>query len=173
MTEIKTRRKMDEITHSVRRSQAVLQYGVGAMIDFPSQVLMTATSELWENPDIIHDERLEKLLDVSEFITPSDCGIPFVRFPRWYFCPKCRKFKPIEEWQKEYKAKSARKNMPDNDPYMIGKPVCSEDRQELVPARIVTVCKHGHIDDFPWIKWVHCKKQIRRERSMFSSATFI
>ena len=75
---------MDEITHSVRRSQAVLQYGVGAMIDFPSQVLMTATSELWENPDIIHDERLEKLLGVSEFITPSDCGIPFVRFPRWY-----------------------------------------------------------------------------------------
>ena len=104
MTEIKIRRKMDEITHSVRRSQAVLQYGVGAMIDFPSQVLMTATSELWENPDIIHDERLEKLLGVSEFITPSDYGIPFVRFPRWYFCPKCRKFKPIEEWQKEYKA---------------------------------------------------------------------
>ena len=159
MTEIKTRRKMDEIPHSVRRSQAVLQYGVGAMIDFPSQVLMTATSVLWENPDIIHDERLEKLLGVSEFITPSDCGIPFVRFPRWYFCPKCRKFKPIEEWQKEYKAKSARKNMPDNDPYMIGKPVCSEDRQELVPARIVTVCKHGHIDDFPWIKWVHCKNR--------------
>lgn len=159
MTEIKTRIRMNDITHSVRRSQAVLQYGVGAMIDFPSQVLMTATSELWENPDIIHDERLEKLLGVSEFITPSDCGIPFVRFPRWYFCPKCRKFKPIEEWQKEYKAKSARKNTTDNDPYMIGKPVCSEDRQELVPARIVTVCKHGHIDDFPWVKWVHRKNR--------------
>ena len=159
MTEIKTRIRMNDITHSVRRSQAVLQYGVGAMIDFPSQVLMTATSELWENPDIIHDERLEKLLGVSEFITPSDYGIPFVRFPRWYFCPKCRKFKPIEEWQKEYKAKSARKNTTDNDPYMIGKPVCSEDRQELVPARIVTVCKHGHIDDFPWVKWVHRKNR--------------
>lgn len=173
MTEIKTRIRMNDITHSVRRSQAVLQYGVGAMIDFPSQVLMTATSGLWENPDIIHDERLEKLLGVSEFITPSDYGIPFVRFPRWYFCPKCRKFKPIEEWQKEYKAKSARKNTTDNDPYMIGKPVCSEDGQELVPARIVTVCKHGHIDDFPWVKWVTPQKQIRRERSMFSSATFI
>lgn len=159
MTEIKTRIRMNDITHSVRRSQAVLQYGVGAMIDFPSQVLMTATSELWENPDIIHDERLEKLLGVSEFITPSDYGIPFVRFPRWYFCPKCRKFKPIEEWQKEFKAKSARKNTTDNDPYMIGKPVCSEDRQELVPARIVTVCKHGHIDDFPWVKWVHRKNR--------------
>jgi len=28
-------------------------------------------------------------------------------------------------------------------------------RQDLVVARIVTVCKHGHINDFPWVKWVH------------------
>lgn len=28
---------LNRITHSVRASQAVLQYGVGAMIDFPNQ----------------------------------------------------------------------------------------------------------------------------------------
>ena len=88
MSKVKDVRPMDPITHSVRRSQAVLQYGVGAMIDFPSQVLMTALPEEWKQAEIIHDERLEKLLGVSHFISPSDNGIPFVRFPRWYFCPK-------------------------------------------------------------------------------------
>lgn len=24
-------------------------------------------------------------------------------------------------------------------------------------ARIITACQEGHIDDFPWVKWVHCQ----------------
>ena len=24
-------------------------------------------------------------------------------------------------------------------------------------ARIITVCEHGHINDFPWVKWTHAK----------------
>ena len=67
MSKIKDVKPMDQITHSVRRSQAVLQYGVGAMIDFPSQVLMTALPEEWKNPEVIHDERLQKLLGVQRF----------------------------------------------------------------------------------------------------------
>lgn len=39
---------LNKITHSVRASQAVLQYGVGAMVDFPEQTLMTAAPETWE-----------------------------------------------------------------------------------------------------------------------------
>lgn len=158
MAKIKDIKSMNSITHSVRRSQAVLQYGVGAMIDFPSQVLMTALPEEWKNAEIIHDERLEKLLGVKHFITPSETGIPFVRFPKWYFCPKCRRFQSIEDWQKEYSQKG-RTKVSDKDPYMIEKLQCSLDNQELVPARIVTVCSHGHIDDFPWVKWVHRKNR--------------
>lgn len=154
MTKIVEQRPMDKTSHSVRRSQVVLQYGVGAMIDFPSQVLMTAMPEAWSKPETIHDERLEKLLGVQKFITPSDDGVAFVRFPRWYFCPKCRRFQPIEEWQKEYAQKAKRKGSED-DTYMLKNPKCSRDGQELVPARIVTVCECGHIDDFPWVNWVH------------------
>ena len=39
---------VNNITHSVRVSQAVLQYGVGAMVDFPDQTLMTAAPEYWK-----------------------------------------------------------------------------------------------------------------------------
>ena len=41
--------QLNRITYSVRASQAVLQYGVGAMVDFQSQTLMTAAPEYWEN----------------------------------------------------------------------------------------------------------------------------
>ena len=38
---------LSRFSHSVRSSQATLQYGVGAMVDFPEQTLMTAAPEYW------------------------------------------------------------------------------------------------------------------------------
>lgn len=49
--------QLNKITHSVRASQAVLQYGVGAMVDFPEQTLMTAAPETWEGNVVL---RLKK-----------------------------------------------------------------------------------------------------------------
>lgn len=39
--------KLNKVTHSVRISQTVLSYGVGAMVDFPDQTLVTAAPEMW------------------------------------------------------------------------------------------------------------------------------
>lgn len=152
------------VTHSVRASQAVLQYGVGAMVDFPDQTLMTAAPEYWKEQVIqIHDERLERALKVNYFGLPAGKddsngkeGISYVRFPEWYFCPKCRRFQPLKEWISAYKKRSRRT---EKDPNMIKSlkcPYCGGG-QELVVARIITACECGHIDDFPWIQWVHCK----------------
>ena len=53
--------RLNATSHSVRAAQAVLQYGVGAMVDFPSQTLMTAAPEYWRDQIVqVHDERLEK-----------------------------------------------------------------------------------------------------------------
>ena len=155
---------LNRITHSVRVSQAVLQYGVGAMVDFPNQTLMTAAPEYWREQVVpIHDERLEKALHVDYLGLPGGQdnphgreGISYVRFPEWYFCPKCRKFKPISEWVSDYK-KSATQKMLDSDPDMVKFVQCPNCREDLVVARIITACECGHIDDFPWVKWVHCK----------------
>lgn len=158
--------RLNVTTHEVRASQAVLSYGVGAMVDFPEQTLMTAAPEYWEDStDVIHDERLEKLLHVSHFVTPKNYGdaksangVSYVRFPEWYFCPKCRLFQPISSWVNDYRKKGRQKEI-ENDPYMVRHPRCPTCRQDLVVARIVTVCEHGHIDDFPWVKWVHCQNK--------------
>lgn len=147
---------LNKVTHSVRASQAVLQYGVGAMVDFPNQTLMTAAPEFWSESVVkIHDERLEKVLKVDYFGLPEG-RISYVRFPEWYFCPKCRKFKPLKEWIADYKKRQIQKKLAE-DPDMIKHMKCPTCKQDLVVARIITACEHGHIDDFPWIKWVHCK----------------
>ena len=155
---------LNRITHSVRASQAVLQYGVGAMIDFPNQTLMTAAPEYWQEQVVqIHDERLEKVLRVDYFGLPGGrddphCreGISYARFPEWYFCPKCRRFQSIRDWVSDYK-KSVTQKVLDSDPDMVKTMRCPKCRQDLVVTRIITACECGHIDDFPWVKWVHCK----------------
>lgn len=156
-------RLKNKTAYSVRASQAVLQYGVGAMVDFRDRTLMTAAPEYWSGSvSHIRDERLEKILHVDYFGKPGDKddvkfaeGISYVRFLEWYFCPSCRRFKPIGEWVTEYRAKSPKKA--EEDPHMIQTMKCPKCFQELVVARIITACQEGHIDDFPWVKWVHCQ----------------
>ena len=151
---------LNKVNYSVRAAQAVLQYGVGAMVDFKEQTLMTAAPEYWAFDTVtIHDERLEKLLKVSKFGMPTgDDGhrIAYTRFPEWYFCPKCRRMKPLKQWTEEYRRKT-RQDYLDRDPYMVSRMRCPSCNQSLVVARIVTACEHGHINDFPWIEWTHCR----------------
>ena len=153
----KDRVPLNKYTHSVRASQSVLQYGVGAMVDFPDQTLMTAAPEYWqERVQQIHDERLERALNVDYLGMPGSKdepqfkeGIAYARFPEWYFCPKCRTFQPLSEWIKDYRRKAPQQA--EKDPYMVKHMRCQSCRQDLVVARIITVCEDGHIDDFPWV----------------------
>lgn len=150
--QVKEKVDLNRVTHSVRAAQAVLQYGVGAMVDFPDQTLITAAPEYWNDTVKISDDRFAKALGVSYFAVPAD--ISYARFPEWYFCPKCRKFQPIAQWVSEYKKKVKAKTL-ESDEHMVKHMQCLDCHQDLVVARIVTVCEHGHINDFPWIKWVH------------------
>ncbi|MED9821131.1 MAG: DUF1998 domain-containing protein [Christensenellales bacterium] len=165
--------EMKGTEYNVRAAQAILQYGVGAMVDFQDQTLMTAAPEYWGDKRdlcVFHDERLEKALGVKWFAhprdknDPSENGIAYSRFPRWYFCPKCRRLEPLSFWIKEYNQNKSKADAAQKDKYMKN-PVCMikecmKDRRgrvPLVPARIIVACENGHIDDFPWIEWVHSK----------------
>ena len=145
------REDLNKVTHSVRAAQAILQYGVGAMVEFPDQTLVTAAPELWSKILPIHDERFAKALGVDHFAMPTK--ISYVRFPEWYFCPQCRRFQPLEKWIEEY---NRLPNIRD-DQHMVRHMRCPECRAALVVTRIVTVCKDGHLNDFPWVDWVHAK----------------
>lgn len=145
-------------SYKIRLSQLITTYGPGGIVDFADQPLMVADVKQWTSYDTIHDERLEKTLGVDSFKMhkqnsgENDKGVPFVRFPKWYYCPNCKSFKTVEEWQKDYKSI----NRKGND-FML-KPRCSKAKcsgAPLVAPSILVACEQGHVDDFPWVEWTH------------------
>ena len=81
MSKQKCRISLPQQTHSVRTAQAVLQYGAGAMVDFPDQTLVTAAPELWSKTQRIYDERLAK---ACQLFCPPD-GDRLYAFPGMVF----------------------------------------------------------------------------------------
>lgn len=169
--------KLNRFTDTVRSSQITCQNGPGALVNFSEHVLMTAAPAEWEaNVTPIHDARLEKRLDVHYFGLPLKTGdestdfkkkMKYFQFPEWYYCPKCRRFMPMKDWLRA--KKSLKGSLPawyeNSDEHMARRPSCPycSSHPTLVPARLISVCKHGHIDDFPWVKWAHLKSTPKRE----------
>ena len=89
--QIKGKVDLNRVSHSVRAAQAVLQYGVGAMVDFPDQTLVTAAPEYWSgDTGRIYDDRFAKALGVDYFAIPTN--IAYARFPEWYFALSAESF---------------------------------------------------------------------------------
>ena len=138
---------------ALRAMQAVLQSGVGGMTDFPNQSLMMGQPEKWRMKKNIFDDRFAKSLGVKYFALPIDVG--FVRFPRWYYCPKCHKFQDMDKWTMLYQRMNPKQAA--TDPEMALHMDCPMCRVPLIPAGFVVACPSGHIDDFPWVEWLHCR----------------
>ena len=132
---------------SVRRSQLVTTYGVGALVTAGIESVMVSGLDRWQEgePDL-HEPRLERQLRVEGFRRPpaSDDGndIPVVRFPSWVFCPS-----PPSVCDVGLDEHRRIGNNRDNRC-----PQCGED---LVPSRFLVACTRGHVDDFPYFSWVH------------------
>jgi len=157
----------------IRRSQLISPWGVGQMINFPKdESLMVLGLDLWEekfrtiselDEFKVTEERLAKRLGVRDFRLPPDfrdpgpgvtnpsLKIPFIRFPRWHYCTRCGHMEKVSIYDSQ-------------------KPTCSgvsfgsgrscneiadRKRQRLIPVRFIAICPHGHIEDFPFMEWVH------------------
>lgn len=146
--------ELDPIKYSVRSAQ-LLRYGAGSLVDFPDQTLMTTKPELWQNPIKIFDDRFANHLGVDYFIQPGK--VTYCRFPNWYFCPRCNSIRKLEDWIYDYK-----KANPQKDDNMIKHMVCTNNQckgMPLVAAGVIVACEAGHIDDFPWVEWVHLRSK--------------
>jgi hypothetical protein len=138
----------------LRRTQSVVPFGVGSILDLPNESLMPLSIDFWplNMGTAIYEDRLQKRLGVSHFrMAPSeeempDDGLPCIRFPKWLFCPKCRFLRPIDVWCRRYETRHRRK---------FSIPQCDTCGVKLVPSRFVVACERGHIDDFPWCEWTH------------------
>lgn len=128
---------------SARRTQLVTTYGVGALFPAQNESFMIMGLEEWaDGGQEIVEPRLARALRVSSFRSPragssNNRDVPVIRFPEWHFCPDCRRLAP--GWQfcswNEHE--------------------CRDCGTELVPSRFVVCCPRGHIDDFPYHRWLH------------------
>ncbi|WP_369046793.1 DrmB family protein [Sinomonas sp. P10A9] len=155
-------------TGAMRRAQLVTPFGVGAMsVLVNGTSVVTAGLDHWYDVDDAgalaleeyqaHDWRLEARLGVSEFRLPPDyrpqgqgsdrrnvkLTVPVLRFPRWCFCIYCKRLELSTLTMQQQvtcrdKEHAANKYKP---------------RMSQVP--FVAVCSRGHLDDFPFDKWVH------------------
>ena len=133
---------LNKVTHTVRTAQAVLQYGVGAMVDFPDQTLMTAAPEYWDDKIIhIHDERLENDMWILACRGRTSFGKEYLTCV--FLVLKCRRFQPLVKWVKNTGIKPRRSRKSNH----MKRPRCLECRKIWWFLEWF-VCLQGHIDDF-------------------------
>lgn len=155
-------------TGNMRRAQLVTPFGVGAMSVLVNGTnVITAGLDHWYDVDdvatlameeyIEHDWRLEARLRVREFRLPPDhryrgaaqdqrnvkLTVPVLRFPRWSFCMYCKRLKLSTLTMQQHEV------CPDKDHAE------RRYRPRMSQVPFVAICSQGHLDDFPFDKWVH------------------
>jgi hypothetical protein len=160
----------------VRPSQTLTTFGIGSLVDLPNMSVIVMGLDDWPSAysNEIAEERLLRSAQailgpqVTKFLAPPrapevkgsqtnwfdesrQIGVPVAPFPRWMVCAKCRLLAPISSGLFVPKVLPYR---PDRACYVHN--CSSQGRSPLVvPARFLVTCEHGHLDDFPWVPFVH------------------
>ena len=144
---------------SIRRSQLVTAFGPGAIFDFGQESLIALDIGKWPTHKcpVIRLPRLERRVGARSgfWMPPVPQGafdknpprVPFYRFPRWLFCPSCRR---LAEWKP-----ADEKAIQQDETY----PICVHcpAKSVLAPMRFVIVCRQGHLGDVDWYRWAHSR----------------
>lgn len=161
----------------VRPSQLMFTYGVGALVDLPKLSVIVTGLEDWPTDPayvkVINEDRLlqavrYKLPRVKKLLTPptvadtglppdpfdatARIGVPVATFPRWMVCPRCRLLAPVSSNLFDLKVDPV---YMDRTAYKHTGCPKSKSAPEVVPARFLAACEQGHLDDFPWVQFVH------------------
>lgn len=159
----------------LRPSQILTTFGIGSIVDLPHLSVMVMGLEDWPSTDYreINEERLLASVrnalgkQVTTLRSPpvipetdrsnpfeeqSYVGVPVAPFPRWMVCPRCRRLAPLASNQFVLKTDPYR---PDRVRYVHENCRVPGKLPTAIPARFIVACKNGHLDDFPWVEFVH------------------
>ncbi len=158
-------------------SQVLFTYGIGSIVDLPYISTIVMGLDDWENPypEMVGEERLLQAVQavlgpqVARLLAPPQApepvggppnpfderntiGVPVAAFPRWMLCPRCRTLAMLDSGLFQLKADVYR---PDKTRYVHVNCSSASAPPPVVPARFLVACKDGHLDDFPWVHFVH------------------
>lgn len=161
----------------IRPSQMLFTYGIGSVIDLPNISAMVMGLDDWDPAHMqeIGEERLLAAVrdqvgaQVERLVSPpmpSDgpsfgsgpfdssafIGVPVAAFPRWMRCPSCNLLAPLSTELFTLKANPYR---PERTKYVHSNCIKPGAAPAVVPVRFLVACERGHLDDFPWIEFVH------------------
>lgn len=135
-----------QVVGRLRRAQLVTTFGSGAIVDMPDYSVIIASIKYWnENSPKLYEPNLERLLKVTHFRQPYASqnseteytpDVPAFRFPIMHFCPKCGRLMPYWGFGNDGK-------------------ICSNCQKNIIPSRFIAACINGHLEDFPYLWWVH------------------
>ncbi|MFD4644827.1 DrmB family protein [Streptomyces sp. NPDC058441] len=163
----------------VRPSHLVTTAGVGSVVDLPTMSVIVRSLDAWsaERQEAIEEPRLltevQRVLghqvralrkapwDPSESDDPyTRVGVPVTPFPGWVRCPRCHRLGPLDPpGQFELVHRYGRR--PDLAKWVHAqcqKQTTTRDvnKRACVPARFIVTCERsGHLDDFPYVEFVH------------------
>ena len=141
----------------LRPSQIITVFGPGSVVDLQNISVVMAGTEYWTvgEDQEIDEPRLRSLLRVGRFYRPpvrSDrgaTGVPSFLFPRYMRCPRCHRLGPYDRRdlfrldRRRFRCKARHDGkVPKGGPLAF-------------PARFVVACAEGHLDEFPWFRYVH------------------
>ncbi len=161
----------------LRPSQVLTTFGVGSLVDLPNLSVVVMGLDDWPVAQCteISEERL--LGNVQSILGPQVIkllcpprgeesqnsktnwfdesrlvGVPVAPFPRWMVCSWCRLLAPIGSGLFEPKTVPYR---PDKTRYVHNCAGKKGAAAMVLPARFIVACEKGHMNDFPWIEFVH------------------
>lgn len=163
----------------IRPSQFMYSYGIGSLIDLPNFSVIVDGLDFW-NTDQNREQITEtRLLHAVKYYEPtakyliypplspegnvfgdplsegSTVGLPVSVFPSWLYCPKCRLLAPIESGVFDFKKDLGK---PEKNRFVHThclKNTSKSPPPKVIPVRFLAVCENGHLDNFPWVEYVH------------------
>lgn len=152
----------------LRPSQLLHTYGVGSTVELPEMTTLVLGLDAWPEALCVpvSESRLLAAVQaacgpqVTQLLTPpvvedgSPEGVPVAPFPRWLRCPLCSLLSPIDHGVFTLRRDRYR---PERTTYVHeGCPKGVGKRPPTAyPARYLMACVDGHLDDFPWVEFLH------------------
>jgi hypothetical protein len=161
-----------------RPSRLVSTEGIGAVLDLPGMSVVVRGLNVWSPEDAERVTEPRLLDEVRRALGPqvralrkapwsreaaddpwTSVGIPVSPFPRWVRCPRCYRLGPLDP-PGQFELIHRVPHRPDlakwvhvHCPKQTGR--SNRNRGACLPARFLVACDAGHLDDFPYVDFVH------------------
>ncbi|MBF5001566.1 DUF1998 domain-containing protein [Nocardia sp. BSTN01] len=128
-----------------RRGQLLSTYGIGGLFPSETTSYMIVGLDYWneQRANTVSEPRLARSLRVAELKVPpagTPRDVPVIRFPVTQVCPSCRRIGSLYDLAKDWN---------------VAKCAQCKEKSLLSPFRLITACTKGHIDEFPYYRWLH------------------